>query len=120
MHSQALRPLDNLEVVFQCKLDDAVAKLQGRHAEVRIAVRRAPIVIEIETVRPIAASAETPNWMVHEVVRREAELELLALLDLEILEKGQVAGPEPRSEEFRQNGRTVRPWCRRKLETVSV
>src|SRR5215510_8593850 len=95
----------DLEVVFQRKLDDAVAELQGRHTKVRIAIRRAAAVIEVEAVRTVAAPAETPERMVHEVVRREAELEFLSLFDLEILKEREVAGPEPRAEELRQDGR---------------
>src|SRR5262252_3568594 len=89
-----------LEVVFQRKLDDAIAELQGGHAEVRVAIRRAATVIEVEAVRTVTTPAETPERMVHEIVRRETELKFLSLFDLEILEERQVACPKPWAKEF--------------------
>src|SRR5215471_16967812 len=109
-----------LEVVFQRKLDDAVAELQGGHAEVRVAIRRAAAVIEVEAVRTVTTPAETPERMVHEVVRREAELQFLSLFDLEILEEREVAGPEPRAEEFGQDRGAILAGCCRKLKAVPV
>src|SRR6266851_1499968 len=58
--------------------------------------------------------------MVHEVVRGEAELQLLAFVHLEVLEDRKIAGPVPWSEEFRQYGWPVLALHRGSSEAAPV
>src|SRR5947207_15814914 len=58
--------------------------------------------------------------MVQEVESLNPELKLSALTHLEVLEQRQVACPEPRSKNFRQNGGAVRPRNRRQSKAVPI
>src|SRR5438309_8941949 len=85
--SLAVRSL--LEVELDRELDDAVAQLLGSNAELvvgQLAARAVEVQVEV-----VGAVAEAPQRVVHEVVRREAELQFPGLAELEVLEQREVA-----------------------------
>ena len=86
-----------------------MALLLGDRAEQR-RVDLAGVAIEAETQ---IASVERPQRVVQEVVSVEAELQLLRLLDLEVLEQPQVGVEERRPVDRRQNARTILADCGR-------
>ena len=93
-----------------------MALLLGHRAEHRsIQLARSAVEAEIQV-----ASVERPQRMIQEVVPVEAELQLLRLLELEVLEESQIGVEERRSVDRRQHGRAVLPDCGRDAETARV
>ena len=94
-----------LEVELDRELDDAMAQLLGGDTELvvgKLAGRAVEIKVEV-----VGAVAEAPQRVVHKVIRREAQLQLPGLAELEVFEQRQVA-----VEKCGSGAYTSRTWQR--------